>query len=398
MNSVSERRGVKEKILIKLRVWVVRNFKRKEENESILLSIEAADVQQRQLLVLDIMPLKPSSNGERSIVSALHRYRDLLGMRMLCFEKLVNDTLRSYQVLKDEIHEIAPTSSWLEVCSELLKTPHGWFSRKIHAGGKFALPSGGIYPLGVVGETVEEAWEHLIKSQSSFTEKLYVASIAPLDMNDTRLSLDGYSAGIFIHEIIGHLAESDSELRAYEMPGTKSLEIFDMPLASWGMDYSMDDEGHLGKEVLLFPSGAHLDNLSGNAFLGWDKNHAKMLIRQRNVYVRSPDMAHTSAKTKSPNALIVFGGINSKSGSLVLKAIINLHGELKMIALRIPLSSVSYIESNRLPRLEIATICVKKGLAQIVGLSAGGIDVDFLDPIKAYVIQLQRDETQCSYS
>lgn len=368
--------------MVKLRVWIATN---PQKNETVFLSVEIADVQERKPLLVEVTPLSPK-DGERKIVSNLRKRSDSLKFEMPNSNKIVNDTLKAYHMVMSAVSDFEPIPAWLEACSEWVKTRQGWLFRKSYIGGKLSLQNDESCPFGDAGNTFEDVWAHLANKYSNIAKRLDVAKIAQFDLKGTRLSLDGHSAGIFVHEAIGHPAEVDNDIKDYKMPRSKGLEVLDVPSASWGMDYSISDEGLNGSEVLLLPCGKLLNNTSGNAFVGWNEKHAEMLIRQRNIYVRLSDTVQISTGADLPNAILIFGGISSKNRFLVLKAIINLNGQLRVATLNLPQGSVLMIQPNGYPRLTWASICIKKGFAHIFGLSVIGIDIEFSRPLSTYLI------------
>jgi len=180
----------------KLRVWVTRPIG-KPDKGVVEVTVEHARMGSRDVRV------SSARLGETEAMRTVLELLDpLLPQNRTTLDPLVEDVLVASSLLRQ-----TSEWKWAESCCELWADGGTWTRRASYVGGIACVPGGGTLPLGYVGATMREAWDNLLRNLSALSSPCAV--LEPVNTEDNVLRMDGHSAGILLHELVGHPAEED---------------------------------------------------------------------------------------------------------------------------------------------------------------------------------------------
>ena len=349
-----------------------------------VLCVEVIDLGARQVQPTLKVRLNPGID-EKGLLSGLLEYEHVLGHTALQF--VVDNAIAGCEVMNQVSGLCSPIPTWMESCTELICLEGQWASRRCYVGGRVPFVSGlPPFPLGAVGDSVGDAWQAFAAHHSRFRRlhRQLNQDLAPLDSTCASLSLDGYSAGVFAHEAIGHPSEEDNRLA---MPGHSvltELDVVDLPCSAWGMNYEVSDTGARGRPVPLNLTSPSLTVASGNAFFGISQGHTHLLVRQRNLSISG--RVSDSGRGVRRNSVLVYGAVSYRDVTLEMLCLLNADEQLRTVVIRVAPNMLESISANGMPAVMNASICMKKRCSHVIGLSSVGLSIDFRSPVLGLIL------------
>ena len=372
----------------KLRIWLTRNSQLREPDSHGVLCTELFQASEPSHVRKNLVNLDPASY-ERQIKHELMRDAKSFDLPLEDVSRGIAENSGLFQEFMKKTYN--NSFVWLETCHEYRVFEDGDLrSNGVYAGGRFAVGEGCTFPLGASGMTAEEAWLRLAERVAEWTQPPSRGiGLRPFDAETQNLSLDGLSGGVLLHEIVGHVSESDFTTQTEHR--IRNLEIFDVPCSSSGMDYSISDQGRTGHAVQLATLDGKIDFSTGNGFICWGpKELPQLLVRQRNLearFVGKQDTGQPSNHSWGANGILMGAGVNSKDGKIVLRCGVKTRDTIKAIKIVIPPNLKLDVAANRLPIKTNSSICMKSGRTHIVSLSSPGIDVTFQSSIGNLLVE-----------
>lgn len=239
------------------------------------------------------------------------------------------------------------------------------------------------FPIGITGTNIDSMIEKLntiildIYSSTDVKNKSYLGG--------NKFSLDGYSSGVFIHEVFGHIAEFNIKKIPKEIRCTKKLNIYDCPVIEDLINYKTDDLDMNGNVINILKQG--LNKNTGNYFCGRN-NMQKIIfsIRQRNLVIEANTISYENKETERLKIFITRAGLSKDLKFCELIAIVENNVS---ILLRIPIEEIIDIEcyQKKLTSIKYCTTCVKNNIPHYVGVKAVPVIVSLRKDITKYIIK-----------
>jgi len=363
----------------KLRVWVTRP---KPDSGVVEVTVEHARMDSGEVRVSSTR--LGNTVATRTVLELLAPLLSQNRTPLDSLDSLVEEVLVATRLLRH-----TSEWKWAESCCELWADRGTWIRRSCYFGGLVCVPGCGTLPLGYVGTTIREAWDKLLRNQAALSAPC--ATLEPVNTEDSVLRVDGHSAGILLHELVGHPAEEDYPSSRPLIP-VEDLDIWDEPVGVAGPNYSTDDRGISGVPVNI-GAGHLLTYDTGNAFLGMKHEGGHMLVRQRNLRVRNGAFARVD-KASGRNAVVAAAGVSSASGTLAIQCLLRIGDRVRSLRLRIPRGGITSALRNGLPLFYNASVCSKSKCTHIVGIECCGVDFHLARPILTYVENASRKGDQ----
>lgn len=277
---------------------------------------------------------------------------------------------------------VAQDFAWLEASCELVQLGDSQaICRYFYLGGQRRVAGSSAYavPYGVYGNNLEK----MVGALETLGKKVPLVMEEELNYEKNVISLGPLSAGIFIHEALGHLSETDifdEQSGAGIKARCVGLAISDHPTHPHGANYARDDAGVKGITIDLLKGG--LTPASGNTFINAAQNGLYKCIRQRNMVVEA--LPSDGRNSSVNNLLILQAGLNKGAGSIDM---ICLHSGKKIVYLRMPVESITALYPLEAGIIQQGNVCSKNTSTHMISISSCGIGIEFNRSVKELVLK-----------
>jgi hypothetical protein len=291
-----------------------------------------------------------------------------------------------FKTLKEiENLEIAPKlrrlyrdlgATWIEFVRVVRKSAGG---NQVYnyLGGVFLTHLGIVRPIGVISpisNDLELNLQELITIAGSINGIDYQNAI-----NCDYMSLDSFSSGVILHELIGHYSEADvaNRQRGGAVSALNSMVIKDIPLPG----QRIDDQGNVTHAQNL--KYGRLGSESGNVFAGVSQvdEHIVFQDRQRHLIAKKKG---ENSNAKPINTVIVSGKAVPSSNLVIL--IVSFFNNTGLYKIVIPITEIISITPQAGTEHTYSTICQKNHVPTPFEISSPSMIVRLAGNIRDFIV------------
>lgn len=229
------------------------------------------------------------------------------------------------------------------------------------------------FPIGINYSQIDiNRYDYFNKIVKLFRDEFRTSSASIIS---NKFILDPFSTGIFVHEIIGHIAEQEKDL--ISKIRFENISIMDMPNSI--LNYSFDDRQNVGQTVNIVEDKLNIN--SGNCFYGISsKNTLKEQIRQRNLIIKNSKI--NVSKEYKDFLSICRGGVDITKN--IAEFLIYNNGTVRRF--RLPISDLISITGLKNDDRNFVSVCSKNKVARYVGFSSCWSEIELKNNFQDYII------------